>query len=98
MPLSKKYRVSKAEKCLLCFVDDIVKSKNQMVSPAEKVRAEVRKYIDEEASCETSLEWWKMNSTRYPYLSYIAKTYLAILATTSLDLFRRCFIGCATEI
>ena len=36
LPLSKKCRVSKAEKRLLCFVDDSVKSKNQMVSPAEK--------------------------------------------------------------
>ena len=27
LPLAKKCQVSKAEKCLLCFVDDIVKSK-----------------------------------------------------------------------
>ena len=73
LPLSKKCRVSKAEKRLLCFVDDIVKSTNQMVSAAEKARAEVRKYIDEEMSCETPLHWWKVNSTRYPYLTYIAK-------------------------
>ena len=82
LPLSKKCRVSKAEKRLLCFVDDIVKSTNQMVSPAEKARAEVRKYTDEEMSCETPLHWWKVNSTRYPYLTYIAKKYLAIPATS----------------
>ena len=60
------------EKCLLCFVDDTVKSKNQMVNPAEKARAEVRKYTDEEISCKTPLHWWKVNSTciRYPYLTY----------------------------
>ena len=37
LPLSKKCKVT--EKRLLCFVDNIVKSKNQTVSPAEK-RAE----------------------------------------------------------
>ena len=82
LPLSKKCRVSKAEKRLLCLVDDIVKSTNQMVSPAEKARAEVIKYTDKEMSCETPLHWWKVNSTRYPYLTYIAKKYLAIPATS----------------
>ena len=47
LPLSKKCKVSKAEKRLLCFVDDIVKSKNQVVNPAEKARAEVSKYTEE---------------------------------------------------
>ena len=82
LPLSKKCKVSKAEKRLLCFVDDIVKSKNHMANPAEKARAEVRKYTDEEISCETPLHWWKVNSTRYPYLTCIAKKYLAIPATS----------------
>ena len=82
LPLSKKCKVSKAEKRLLCFVDDIVKLNSEMVSPADKARAEVRKYIDEEVSCETPLHWWKVNSTRYPYLSFIAKKYLAIPATS----------------
>ena len=82
LPLSKKSRVSKAEKRLLCFVDDIVKSKNQMVSPAEKARAEVRKYTDEEMSCEIPLHWWKVNSTQYSYLTFMAKKYLAIPATS----------------
>ena len=59
LPLSKKCRVSKAEKRLLCFVDDIIKSKNQMVTPAEKTTAELRKCIDEETSCELPLYWWK---------------------------------------
>ena len=62
LSLAKKCKVSKAEKCLLYFVD-IVKSKNQMVNPAEKAKAEVRKYTDEEISCETPLHWWKVNST-----------------------------------
>ena len=46
-----------------------------MVSPAEKARAEVRKYTGEEMymSCETPLHWWKVNSTQYPYLTYTAK-------------------------
>ena len=81
MPLAKKCKVSKAEKRLLCFVDDIVKSKNQIVNPAEQAKAEV-KYTDEEISCETPVHWWKVNSTRYPYLTYIAKKYLAIPATS----------------
>ena len=63
LPLSKKCKVSKVEKRLLCFVDDIVKSKNLMANPAEKSRAEIRRYTDEEISCDTPLHWWKMNST-----------------------------------
>ena len=72
LPFSTK---CKGVKCLLCFVDDIVKSKNQMFNPAEKARAEIRKYTDEEVSCKTPLHWWRVNSThvRYPYLTYIAK-------------------------
>ena len=82
LPLSKKCKVSKAEKCLLCFVNDIVKSKNHMANPAEKTRAEVRKYTDEGISCKTPLHWWKVNSTRYPYLTCIGKKYLSIPATS----------------
>ena len=69
LPFSKK---CKGEKCLFRFVDEIVKSKNQMVNPIEKARAEVRKYADEEISCKTPLHWWKVNSTlvQYPYLTY----------------------------
>lgn len=51
-----------------------------MVRSTDKARAEVRKYIDEEVSCETPLHWWKVNSTRYSYLSYIAKKYFTIPA------------------
>ena len=51
---SKKCRVSKEGKHLLCFVNDIMKSKNQMVIPAE-ARAQVRKYTDEEMFCEALL-------------------------------------------
>ena len=42
LPLSKKCRVSKAEKCLLCFVNDTVQSKNQTVTPTEKAKVEPR--------------------------------------------------------
>ena len=77
LPLSKKCKVSKAEKHLLCFVDDIVKFKNQMANPAEKAKAEIRKYADEEISCETPLHWWKMNSYIYSkkVLSNTSKFY-----------------------
>ena len=50
LPLSKKCRVSKAEKRLLNFVDDIVKTDKLTQCPAEKARTEVRRYIDEEIS------------------------------------------------
>ena len=48
-----------------------------MANPAEKARAEVRKYTDEEISCETPLHWWKVNSTRYPYLTMHSKKILS---------------------
>ena len=82
LPLSKRCRVSKAEKRLLNFVDDIVKVNKSSQSPAEKARAEVRRYTEEEPSAERPLEWWKINHTRYPYLSSLAKKYLAIPATS----------------
>ena len=62
LPLSKKCKVSKAEKR---FVNDILKPKNQMANPVEKARAEIRKHTDEEISCETPLHWWKINSYIY---------------------------------
>ena len=55
LPLSKKCRVSKAEKRLLNFVDDIVKTDKLTQCPAEKARTEVRRYIDEETSSESPL-------------------------------------------
>ena len=73
-------RVSKEEKNLLCFVDDIVKSKNQTVSPAEKARTEDRKLTDKEISCETPLHWWKLNSTQYTYLTYINNSATSVPA------------------
>ena len=81
LPLSKRCRVSKAEKTLLHFVDDIVKTNKLTQCPAEKARTEVRRYIDEEASSESPLQWWSTSYTRYPYLSNLAKKYLAIPAT-----------------
>ena len=50
-----------------------MKSKNQMVYTAEKARAQVRKYTDEEISCEAPQHWWKMNDTQNPYHTYIEK-------------------------
>jgi len=82
LPLSKRCKVSKAEKRLLSFVDDIVKSKHQGTSPADKAKFEVRKYVDEEPEAEPPLVWWKKNSARYPFLSYVARKYLAIPATS----------------
>ena len=82
LPLSKKCHVSKAEKKLLHFVGDIVKTNKLTQCPAEKARAEVRRYIDEEASSESPLHWWSTSYTRYPYLSNLAKKYLAIPATS----------------
>ena len=82
LPLSKRCKVSKAEKRLLSFVDDIVKSKHRGTSPAEKAKAEIHKYVDEEPEAESPLVWWRMNSARYPCLSYVARKYLAIPATS----------------
>ena len=82
LPLSKKCRVSKAEKRLLNFVDDIVKTDKLTQCPAEKARTEVRRYIDKETSSESPLQWWNTSYTRYPYLSNLAKKYLAIPATS----------------
>ena len=45
LPLSKRCKVSKAEKRLLSFVDDVVKSKHQGTSPADKAKAEICKYV-----------------------------------------------------
>ena len=78
LPLSKRCRVSKAEKRLMHFVDDIVKVNKSSQNPSEKARAEVRRYTEEEPSAERPLEWWKTNHTRYPCLSNLAKKYLAI--------------------
>ena len=65
LPLSKRCRVSKAEKRLLNFIDDIVKVKKSSQSPSEKARAEVMRYAEEEPSADSPLEWWNTNYTRY---------------------------------
>ena len=42
--------MNKAEKCLLLFLDDVVKSKHQRTTPADKAKAEKHKYVDEGAT------------------------------------------------
>jgi len=64
LPLSKRCRVSKAEKRLLNFIDDIVKVKKSSQSPSEKARAEVRRLKKSPQQIT--------NHTRYPYLSNLA--------------------------
>ena len=81
LPLSKRCRVSKAEKRLLNLVDDIVKVNKSSQSPSERARAEVKRHTEEESSADSPLEWWT-NHTRFPYLSVLAKKYLAVPATS----------------
>ena len=59
-----------------------MKVKKSSQGPSEKARAEVRRYTEEEPSADSPLEWWNTNHTRYPYLSNLAKIYLAIPATS----------------
>ena len=82
LPLSKRCHVSKAEKRLLNLVDDIVKVNKSSQSPSERARAEVKWYTEEEPSADSPLEWQKKNHTRFPYLSVLAKKYLAVPATS----------------
>jgi len=79
LPLSKRCRVSKAEKRSLNLVDDIVKVNKSSQSPSERARAEVKR-----KSPHSPIEWWKKNHTRFPYLSVLvlAKKYLAVPATS----------------
>ena len=66
--------MSKAEKRLLSFLDDIVLPKHQGTTPTDKVKVEIHKYVDEEPVAEPSLLWWKMNGARYSYLLMLLKS------------------------
>ena len=67
-PVSKR---SKGEDKLFNLFDDLVQPICQ--DPMGKGKAEVRRYAAEEPVNELPLEWWKVNCTRFPMLSSVAK-------------------------
>ena len=59
-------------------------SKPSDLDSTEKTKAEIRRYIDEEA-CEVSpLMWWKQNQSRFPALARMARRYLSVPAPSEM--------------
>ncbi len=52
------------------------------ISRKEQLGTEVSRYIGEESTSLSPLEWWGANKTRYPMLSQLAARYLSIPATS----------------
>ena len=48
----------------------------------ERMKTEILRYIGEEQTSKSPLQWWKENKSRFPLLSQLAARYLAIPATS----------------
>ena len=64
---------------------DAAKETQPVLSPEQQVKAEVAAYeaipkLDPE---EDSLQWWKVQSPRFPALCKLAQSYLSVCATSS---------------
>ena len=70
----------KGEEKLFSLFDDLIQP--ACLDPMEKTKVEVRRYSTEEPVNESQLEWWKMNCSRFPILTLLARKYLAIPATS----------------
>ena len=76
---------SKGEKKLMRLLGDIVetdKTSDVDIPKEEKMKTEVSRYLGEEHTSKSPLEWWNENQRRYPLLSQLASRYLAIPATS----------------
>ena len=65
--------------------DDVINpsQENQTAATSrERAKSEVSKYIGEGSVKEKPLQWWNLNSHRYPGLSHLARKYLCIPATS----------------
>ena len=59
------------------------------IEPADKVKMEFQRYLSDVVTDQFDangnldpLQWWKLNATRYPCVSVLARKYLAIPATS----------------
>ena len=80
-PPKKKLR---GERQLLHLIGDVCnKPSTSSADTSQRVKSEVKRYMDED-SCEISpLGWWKRNEGRYPTLSRMARKYLALPARST---------------
>ena len=75
----------KKEYRLLKLIDDVINPSPDIqsnISSSDKAKQEIARYSAEGKWEENPLDFWKINSTRYPALSTLAKKYLAVPATS----------------
>ena len=67
----------------MSILEDIAEGDHEDLPPKkERLAVEVSRYIGEQATDKTPVDWWKQNQDRYPLLSQLAMRYLAIPATS----------------
>ena len=68
---------------LMSILEDIREGEEDCLPPLkERLAVEISRYIGEQPTDKTPIDWWKQNQDRYPLLSQLAKRYLAIPATS----------------
>ena len=73
----------KGEHKLLEFIGEIIESTSELeTSLEEQLEIEISRYLGEESTSKSPLEWWRENKRRYPLLSQLSARYLAIPATS----------------
>ena len=73
----------KGEQKLLELIGGILENTSEQETPAdEQLETEVSRYLGEESTNQSPLEWWRLNKQRYPLLSQLAARYLSIPATS----------------
>ena len=77
----------KNEGKLMRLLNDIIHSPDDHhTEPVEKANSELQRYLSDVIADSNDhldpLEWWKLNTARYPCISMLARKYLSIPATS----------------